>query len=111
MHDSKRARELRRQATAAERLLWAQLRIRRPGGYKFRRQYPIGPFVADFNCFEARAVVEVYGESHDLTEARDARRDAWFAAQGFRVLRVRNEEVRTNLAGVVATIFEFCETE
>jgi very-short-patch-repair endonuclease len=111
MQDSKRARELRRQLTAAERLLWAQLRNRRPGGYKFRRQYPIGPYVADFICFEARLVVEVDGETHDLTEERDARRDAWFAAQGFRVLRIRNEEVRANLSGVVATICSACETE
>jgi very-short-patch-repair endonuclease len=111
MHSSKFARELRQQSTATERLLLAQLRDRRPGGYKFRRQYPIGPFIADFICFEAHLVVEVDGESHDLNYAYDMRRDAWFRAKGFRVWRVPNEEVRTNLDGVLATICELCKAE
>jgi very-short-patch-repair endonuclease len=92
-------------------LLWAQLRDRRPGGHKFRRQYPIGPFIADFICFEARLVIEVDGESHDLNYAYDARRDAWFRVRGFRVWRVANEEVRRNLDGVLTMICELCKTE
>ncbi len=111
MHSSKRASELRRQSTPAERLLWAQLRGRRPGGYKFRRQYPIGPFIADFICFEVHLVIEVDGESHDLNYAYDMRRDAWFRARGFRVWRVPNEEIRTNLDGVLTAICELCEAE
>jgi very-short-patch-repair endonuclease len=111
MHSSDRPRELRWRSTAAERLLWAQLRNRHPGGHKFRRQYPIGPFIADFICFETHLVVEVDGESHDLNYAYDARRDAWFKARGFRVWRVPNEEVRTNLDGVLATIRELCKAE
>jgi len=111
MYSSRRARELRRQLTPAERLLWAQLRDRRPGGYKFRGQYPIGPFIADFICFEARLVIEVDGESHDLNYAYDTRRDAWFRSREFRVWRVTNEEVKTNLDGVLATICHLCETE
>jgi very-short-patch-repair endonuclease len=111
MHSSKRARELGMQSTPAERLLWAQLRDRRPGGYKFRRQYPIGPFIADFICFEAHLVIEVDGESHDLNWAYDSRRDAWFRSRGFRVWRVTNEEVRKNLGGVLATICQRCEAE
>jgi very-short-patch-repair endonuclease len=109
MHASKFERELRQQSTATERLLWAQLRDRRPGGYKFRRQYPIGPFIADFIRFEAHLVVEVDGESHDLNYAYDSRRDAWLKARGLRVCRVTNEEVRTNLDGVLATICELCK--
>jgi very-short-patch-repair endonuclease len=111
MQDSKRARDLRRQGTAAERLLWAQLRNRRSGGLKFRRQYPVGPYIADFICLDSRVVIEVDGEPHDLTYARDARRDAWFAAEGFRMLRIPNDEVKTNLAGVVETIIQFCTAE
>lgn len=109
MQSSKNAKELRRQSTAAERTLWAQLRGRRPGGRKFRRQYPMGSHVADFICFEARAIIELDGPSHELNVEYDARRDAWFGAKGFRVLRIPNEEVRTNLEGVVVTICRFCE--
>ncbi len=110
MHSTKRARELRRQSTTVERLLWAQLRHRRPGGHKFRRQYPVGPYVADFICFEARLIVEADGASHDLTEEYDMCRDRWFRAKGFRVYRVRNEDVQSDLEGVVATICQLCET-
>jgi len=111
MQSSNRARELRQQSTRMERLLWAQLRDRRSGGYKFRRQYPIGPFVADFICFEAHMVIEVDGESHDLNYAYDVRRDAWFKSKGFRVWRVTNEEVRMNLDGVLSTVCELCKAE
>jgi very-short-patch-repair endonuclease len=110
MHASKRARQLRQQSTSAEQLLWAQLRDRRPHGYKFRRQYPMGPFIADFICFETRLIIEVDGDSHELTYEYDARRTAWFRAKGFRVFRVRNEDVKTNLCGVVETICQLCKT-
>jgi very-short-patch-repair endonuclease len=99
-----RARELRRNSTKAETLLWAQLRDRRLNGYKFRRQHPIGPFFADFACIEHRLVVELDGESHDWTYERDAARARSLARDGYRVLRIPNEEVRTNLDGVVQTI-------
>jgi very-short-patch-repair endonuclease len=77
-----RARELRRDSTKAETLLWAQLRDRRLNGYKFRRQHPIGPFFADFACIEHRLVVEVDGESHDWTYERDAWRERSLARYG-----------------------------
>jgi len=99
-----RARELRRNSTKTETLLWAQLRDRRLNGYKFRRQHPIGPFFADFACIEHRLVVELDGESHDWTYERDAARARVLARDGYRVLRIPNEEVRTNLDGVVQTI-------
>jgi very-short-patch-repair endonuclease len=99
-----RARELRRDSTKAETLLWAQLRDRRLNGYKFRRQHPIGSFFADFACIEHRLVVEVDGESHDWTYERDAGRERSLARDGHRVLRIPNEELRTNLDGVVQTI-------
>src|SRR5262245_3061368 len=99
-----RARALRRQPTAAELLLWAQLRDRRLGGFKFRRQRPIGFYFADFVCMERRLVVEVDGEPHDLTVEHDSIRDAKLMAAGYRVLRFRNDEVRNNLEGVRQTI-------
>ena len=85
-----RAREMRRQQTFAEDLLWRGLRDRRLS-VKFRRQVPIGPFIADFPCVEAKLVVEVDGPSHktDAGKGHDARRDEWFRANGGRVVRVR----------------------
>jgi adenine-specific DNA-methyltransferase len=101
-----RARALRQQPTSAETVLWAQLRDRRLGGHKFRRQRPIGPYFVDFVCVEKRLVVEVDGEPHDLDFKRDASRDAQLEAAGYRVIRIPNEEVRRNLDGVLQTILK-----
>ena len=100
-----RARALRVDLTKAERKLWYALRDRRFAGYKFRRQVPVGPYIADFLCYSARLVVEVDGGQH-AESARDARRDRWFAQNGFRVLRFWNNEVLQNLEGVWTVIFE-----
>jgi len=69
--------------TKVEWKLWAQLRNRQLGGFKFRRQAPIGPYVADFVCFSARLIIEVDGPSHDIRLDYDARRTEWFHRQGF----------------------------
>lgn len=87
----KRARALRRNPTATERFLWDRLRQRKLGGLKFRRQVPMGPYVLDFLCLRHRLVVEADGPFHD--PERDAIRDAWLAAKGFRVLRFSNQEI------------------
>jgi very-short-patch-repair endonuclease len=100
-----RARSLRANITNAERKLWYALRDRRFAGYKFRRQVPVGPYIADFLCYSARLVIEVDGGQH-AESARDARRDRWFAQNGFRVLRFWNNEVLQNLEGVWTIIFE-----
>lgn len=84
------ARALRRQTPATERALWTLLRGRRLAALKFRRQVPMGPYVLDFVCFQHRLIVEADGPFHD--PQADARRDAWLAAQGFRVLRLPNRE-------------------
>lgn len=94
----RRAREMRREMTAPERRLWSALRGAALGA-KARRQVPLGPFIADFYIPAARLAVEVDGMTHD-DPAADARRDAWLAARGVRVLRVRNEDVMRNLEGV-----------
>lgn len=83
-----RARVLRR----AETRLWVMLRSKR-FAVKFRRQQPIGPYIADFNCASAGLIVEVDGATHDGRGAYDARRTAWLEAQGYRVLRLINEDV------------------
>jgi very-short-patch-repair endonuclease len=93
-----RARTLRATMTDAERRLWSVLRSRRLQGYKFRRQRPIGPFIADFACIEHRLVVEADGGQH-LEGEYDARRTAWLEARGWRVLRFWNNEILANTEG------------
>ncbi len=97
------ARAMRHDATSAERKLWQALRKWQAGGLKFRRQVPLGKFVADSYCASARLVVEVDGESHTSPEM-DARRDAWMESQGITVFRVTNDDVLSNLEGVVLAI-------
>jgi len=99
------ARKLRRNETPAERRLWYLLRDRRLGDAKFRRQVPVGPYVADFLCRAARLIVEVDGGQH-ADSRHDAARDAWLAAQGWRVVRFWNGEVMGNPAGVCDAILE-----
>jgi very-short-patch-repair endonuclease len=101
----RRARELRQRMTNAERKLWYALRDRRFARFKFRRQVPVGRFIADFVCFERRLVIEVDGGQH-AESVRDQWRDRWFAANGFRVLRFWNNEVLKNLEGVRTVLAE-----
>src|ERR1051326_1895809 len=84
-----RVRALRRQATDAELLMWNELRAHRLHGASFRRQTPIGPYVADFVCHAACLVVELDGGQHFENEhmKRDARRDAFLSSKGFQILR------------------------
>ena len=102
------ARSLRRNATAAEGKLWQLLRHRRLEGFKFRRQVPIGPYVADFACLSAQLVIELDGSQH-FDSPHDARRDAWLVAGGYRVLRVWNSELNENPSGVLEAIWHAIE--
>ena len=88
------AKSQRGQQTVIEGLVWRELRAKRFEAMKFKRQVPIGPFVADFVCFEAKLVVEVDGPMHQkaIQRERDLRRDAWFRAQGFSVIRISGDE-------------------
>ena len=97
------ARELRRQSTDTERRLWAVLRDRRLAGYRFRRQHPIGNFIADFACTRHRLIVEVDGSQHADNQA-DERRTVFLQSEGWRVIRFWNNDVLINTEGVVETI-------
>ena len=85
------ARRMRKSPTATEDHMWRLLRDRRLGGLKFRRQVPLGRYIADFVCFRHRLIIEADGPFHD--PAADAERDAWLADQGFRVLRFKNDDL------------------
>ncbi len=101
-----RARRLRRQDTGCEQRLWAQLRGRRLNGMKFVRQLPVGIYVADFACRERALIVEVDGASHSTDEevSHDARRTKFLEANGWRVLRVLNEDIVMRMDDVLEMI-------
>ncbi|UVO49875.1 endonuclease domain-containing protein [Sphingomonas sp. SUN019] len=95
---NRRAAEMRKNPTGPEKRLWLALSNSQLEGAKFRRQQVIGWFIADFVCPSAKLIVEVDGDTHD--EAKDRLRDDVLAAQGYRVLRVTNHEVMSNIEGV-----------
>jgi very-short-patch-repair endonuclease len=101
-----RAKQLRGVMTPAETLLWRFIKAHRIDGLGFRRQVPFRNYIADFACLSARLIVELDGESHDFEaqQRADQRRDAFFATHGFEVLRFSNDDVMSNLAGVVEAI-------
>ena len=102
------ARTLRRNATDAEKALWRLLRASQLAGAKFRRQQPVGPYIADFVSFSHRIVVECDGGQH-CDNLADRERDAWFARQGFRTIRFWNNEVLDNPEGVLTVLLAALE--
>jgi very-short-patch-repair endonuclease len=100
------ARVLRRDMTEVEEKLWHELRGRRLDEIKFRRQVPIGPYVADFACLKAKLVVEIDGSQH-AESLRDQVRDAELKSRGFRVLQFWNDEVLRELDAVCDTIIAY----
>ena len=99
------ARALRKRLTDAERLLWRHLRNRELGGWKFRRQYPVGPFIVDFICVEKNVVIEVDGGQHAEDEESDLQRSAYLNKMGYRVCRFWNNQVLQETEGVLEAIF------
>ena len=99
------ARALRKRMTDAERLLWRHLRNRELGGWKFRRQYPVGPFIVDFICVEKNVVIEVDGGQHAENEEQDIQRSAYLNKMGYRVIRFWNNEVLQEIEAVLTAIF------
>jgi very-short-patch-repair endonuclease len=99
-------RRLRQKQTKAERLLWERLRAKRLNGLKFRRQHPIGRYVADFYCPDARLAIELDGSVHDIKdqEAYDKIRQEIIEVVGIRVLRIRDEEIERDIEIVLGNI-------
>ena len=107
---TRRAKELRNAATAAERHLWSILRARRLLGHKFSRQMPVGPFICDFLCREQGLVIELDGGQHSETVEADERRSSYLRSQGMEVVRFWNHEVMENLDGVYERIVSLIGT-
>jgi len=101
-----RARAMRLEPTSAEQRLWKALRSLPLEGTHFRRQVPIGPYIADIACLRARLVIEVDGPSHttDAGRRHDTARDCFLTSEGYRVLRFWNNDVFQNEDGVLETI-------
>ena len=104
-----KARSLRRRSTDPEMRLWALLRDRRLVGFKFRRQVPIGRYVADFVCFEAKLIVELDGSQH-ADSRYDRVRDAELSNRGFEVLRIWNGDLFLHRDGVLTLIWHALTT-
>ena len=101
-----RARALRKNSTDVERLLWKHLRAKRLAQWKFKRQQPVGLYIVDFVCFEARLIVELDGGHHADQLEYDEKRTTWLESQGFIVSRFWNNEVIENLEGVMQGIVD-----
>ena len=101
------ARALRKNQTPQESKLWYCLRSKRFQGFKFRRQFPVGPYIVDLCCFKEKLIIELDGGQHNESGslAYDATRDSFLRSQGYRVLRIWNNEVTNNLEGVLEKIY------
>jgi len=99
----KHAKQLRRDLTPQERVLWSELKNRQLDGFKFRKQQPIGPYIADFVCQEHKLVIEADGSQHSDNQ-NDKQRDRWMQDRGYTVLRFWNNEINENLEGVLTAI-------
>jgi len=99
---------MRHEPVQTEEIFWGIVRNRQIGGYKFKRQVPIGPFIADFVCVERKLIVELDGPFHRA--GHDAERDAFLEVQGFSVLRIKNEEFAGDASGVIAMILHELES-
>jgi very-short-patch-repair endonuclease len=99
-----RAQSLRKRTTDTERFLWNHLRRRQLHGFRFRRQVPIGAFIADFVCLEARLIIELDGSQHAQNLAYDDQREGYLQAQGFKILRFWDNQALTENHAVLEII-------
>ena len=105
-----RAKELRRNMTPEEKIIWQHLRANRLQGYHFRRQQIIDGFLIDFYCHATALVIEIDGKIHDNQIEYDTERDKVLSARGLRLLRIKNEEIRDNIDKVLKRILQACQT-
>ena len=101
-----RARFLRKAMTDSERLLWRHLRNRQMVGFKFRRQYPVGPYIVDFVCLEKKLVIELDGGQHAFSLMTDVKRTRYLETKGYRVMRFWNNQVLQETEAVLSVILE-----
>lgn len=98
------AKSLRKSLTEVEKILWRELRAKRFANYKFRRQHPIGKYIADFACLKSKLIIELDGEQHGIQASYDNVRTKFLESRGFKILRFWNNDVLENKEGVLQTI-------
>jgi len=101
-----KARSLRKRMTKSEKLLWNKLRKRQLNGMHFRKQHPVDCYIVDFYCHQAQLVIEVDGKIHQFQKEYDRNRQKVLESLGLTVIRFKNEEVETDMNGVVNRILE-----
>lgn len=106
----RRSRILRNNSTDAERFLWQRLRGRQLGGYRFRRQVPIGSYIADFVSIDAKLVIELDGGQHQEKRAYDERRDRFMKTLGYRIIRFWDTQIIEETDAVLETIMRELES-
>ena len=99
-----RAKELRKNQTDAEKVLWNKLRNRQINGYKFRRQVPVGAYIVDFMCVSVKLIIELDGGQHAEQQDYDQKRSAYLETKSFQVIRFWNNEILTNIDGVLDSL-------
>ena len=99
------ARNLRKNMTDVERLLWSKIRGRQLRGFRFRRQHPIGRYIVDFVCIELKLIVEMDGGQHGDQQQYDMNRTQWLQTKGYKVIRFWNNDVIDDLEGVMQAIY------
>lgn len=100
------ARRLRKNMTDAEQQLWKHIRYRQLGGWKFRRQASIGPYIVDFVCFERKLIIELDGSQHAERTSQDEQRTNWLISQGFKVIRYWNHQVFEEIDDMLEWIWD-----
>ena len=100
----RQSQRLRKNMTGAEKRLWFRINRRQVAGLKFRRQYPVPPYIADFVCLEKSLIIEVDGGQHQWLSEKDERRTRFLESRGYRVMRFWNNEVMENIDGVLEVI-------
>ncbi len=103
------ARRMRLDMTPEEETLWSRLRRRQVDGLRFRRQRPVGRYIADFYCPDLRLMIEIDGTVHHGREAFDGNRDDYLTGRGYKVIRLRNEDITHRLNEVIETIRRFAK--
>ena len=104
-----KSRKLRKEGTFAKALPWNELKSRTIKGYQFTRQKPIGPFIVDFYCSKLKLVIEVDGLTHIEKEEYDIKRQNYLESMGLKLLRFFDNDVRQNMTGVIAAIYEWID--
>jgi very-short-patch-repair endonuclease len=108
-----KARDLRKNMTLPEKILWSRLRSKKIKGYKFRRQYPVYDYIVDFYCDEFKLIVEVDGDIHNIAENKeyDDKREHILKINGYQILRFTNYEIETNVNSVTQRIRTFIDSK